>query len=82
MGARFVQGMAEGAVHPAFYAMAARWLPEGERASLVSLAMLGGWRGQRTQVASSLDYRVTILDGYNLLLTRIWNVPSTCLGSR
>ena len=42
MGARFVQGLAEGAVHPAFYAMAARWLPEGERASLVSLAMLGG----------------------------------------
>ena len=27
-------------------------------------------------------YRVTILDGYNLPLTRIWNVPSTCLGSR
>ena len=27
-------------------------------------------------------YRVTILDGYNLLLTRNWNVPSTCRGSR
>ena len=26
-------------------------------------------------------YRVTILDGENLLLTWIWNVPSTCLGS-
>ena len=52
MGARFVQGMAEGAVHPAFYAMAARWLPEGERASLVSLAMLGGFGG--TRVASSI----------------------------
>ena len=27
-------------------------------------------------------YRVTILDGKNLRLTGIWNVPSTCLGSR
>ena len=27
-------------------------------------------------------YRVTILDSYNLPLTRIGNVPSTCLGSR
>ena len=44
MGARFVQGMAEGAVHPAFYAMAARWLPEQEKASLVSLAMFGEFR--------------------------------------
>ena len=29
-----------------------------------------------------LIYRVTILDGYNLPLTRITNFPSTCLGSR
>ena len=28
------------------------------------------------------EYRVTILDGENLLLTCIWNVSSTCLGSR
>ena len=27
-------------------------------------------------------YMVTILDRYNLLLTRIWNVPSTLFGSR
>ena len=30
----------------------------------------------------SSDYRVTILDSYNLPLTRIWNVPSTYFGSR
>ena len=29
-----------------------------------------------------LTYRVTIPDGNNLLLTWIWNVPSSCLGSR
>ena len=27
-------------------------------------------------------YRVTIPDGYNIPLTRIWNVLSSCLGSR
>ena len=26
-------------------------------------------------------YRVTILDGKNLPLTWVWNVPSTCLGN-
>ena len=30
----------------------------------------------------SVYYRVTILDGNNLLLTWIWHVPPSCLGSR
>ena len=36
-----MHGLMEGAVHPAFYAMAGKWLPAQEKASLVSLAMFG-----------------------------------------
>ena len=53
--------------------------PRG-REGLPRLARHARWVG--TQVASSLDYRVTILDSYSLLTTRIRNVLSTCLGNR
>ena len=57
IGARVMQGLMEGAVHPTFYAMAARWLPEGEKASLVSLAMFG----EIQKLKSSQEERCPIL---------------------
>ena len=48
--------------------------------------LLGGGEG-RCQLAFlysdlALMYRVTNLDGYNLPLTWVWEVPSSCPGSR
>ena len=54
-----------------------------------SLMYVAPWGRDRNQLRDGTFpsdrpriYRVTILDSYNLLLTRIWNVPSSCLGRR
>ena len=53
IGARFLHGLMEGAVHPTFYAMAGKWLPAQEKASLVSLAMFGECREEEGQTLNN-----------------------------
>ena len=38
--------------------------------------------GEGKEGGEACTYRVTVQDGKNLPLTYIWNVPSSCLGSR